>query len=395
VLTVAASPPARTILGLPQVLWISVDGRQTLAAGLPSFVTVAADLPEERSDGRVILHPTSPGLYQATVLVFGALPVRQVLVHAVPPLSAIPGGQSIGVLLDTGGVLVVGDAAAPSAAARAGLRAGDLITSVDGQPVQSKERLAALIEAAGQAGRSVALAVRRQGGTATIRVHPVRDPATGHYMIGAWVRDGISGIGTLTFYDPARRIFGALGHVVADAASGQPYPVRGGRIVPALVSGLSPGRQGDPGEKIGLFSADARAWGLISANTSVGIFGRLLQAPAAGAAVPIALEDQIRTGSAEMLTVIAGSRVQPFAVDILRVIPQGEPESKGLVLQVTDPRLLQATGGIVQGMSGSPILQDGRLIGAVTHVFVNDPTRGYGVLAIWMAERAGLTPAAG
>lgn len=393
-LAVAVSPPARAVLGLPRILWVSVGARQTLAGDLPGYLTVAANVPEERSGGRVVVHPTAPGRYLATVLAFGFLPVRQVAVEAVPPVDVVPAGQSIGVLMDTSGVLVVGDAATPTAAAKAGLRAGDLITAVDGQPVQSKEQLAALIQAAGRAHRPVRLQVRRGSGAATISVMPVRDQRTGQYLIGAWVRDGISGIGTLTFFDPARHIFGALGHIVADEATGQPYPAVTGRIVPALVSGLSPGRQGDPGEKIGLFNPQAGAWGTISANTSIGVFGRLLQTPVGGLslhAVPVALEDQIRPGPAEMLTVIAGTRVQRFSIDILRVVPQGRPESKGLVLQVTDPRLLATTGGIVQGMSGSPILQDGRLVGAVTHVFVNDPARGYGVLAIWMAEAAGLT----
>ncbi len=380
-------------MGLPRTLWVSVGTHATLARDLPAFVSGSANVPEERQGGAVVVHPTAPGRYLATVRAFGFLPLRQVAVQAVPTVDVVPAGQAIGVLMDTSGVLVVGDAASPTAAAKAGLRAGDLITAVDGRPVQSKERLAALIQAAGRAGQPVRLEVRRGSGATTIAVMPVRDPRSGRYLIGAWVRDGISGIGTLTFYDPVRRVFAALGHVVADTATGQPYPALTGRIVPAFVSGLSPGRQGDPGEKIGVFNPQAGAWGVISTNTGIGVFGRLLQTPVGGlgaAAVPIALEDQIRAGPAEMLTVIAGTRVQRFAIDIVRVVPQGRPESKGLILQVTDPRLLATTGGIVQGMSGSPVLQDGRLVGAVTHVFVNDPTRGYGVLAIWMAEAAGL-----
>ena len=396
VLAGAVSAPARAVFGLPQILWVNVRSQRTLTQ-LPGFLSVTANLPDQRlADGQIVVQPTQPGRYEAVIKVFGVLPVRTVTVQALPPISAVPGGQAIGVLLDTAGVLVVGDAASPAIAARAGLRAGDLITAADGQPVRSKEQLAAIIQAAGQKGRSLTLTVRRLGGTSTLRVLPA--PEGSRYLIGAWVRDGISGIGTLTFYDPAADVFAALGHVVADAATGAPYPLESGRIVPALVSGLSPGRQGAPGEKIGLFSANASTLGVIAANTSLGVFGRLVQTPVGGIstrAVPIALEDQIRTGPAEMLTVIAGTRVQPFAIDIVRVVPQGRPEAKGLVVQVTDPRLLQATGGIVQGMSGSPILQDGRLIGAVTHVFVNDPTRGYGVLAIWMAEGAGLLHSGG
>lgn len=355
---------------------------------------MAADLPEQRlPGGRIVVDAPSSGTYHLTVRLLGLVPVRQVTVAAVPALAVVPGGQAIGVVLDSRGVLVVQDASGPSDARQAGLRAGDLIVVADGQAVRSMEHLAALVQRAGRAGRSLRLTVQGAGGRRQVSVRPAWDPGAHRYLIGAWVRDGADGIGTLTFFDPARAVFAALGHVVNAGPGSAPYPVRHGRIVPAVVSGLARGRDGDPGEKIGVLPPGSAPWGIISSNTHLGVYGRLLARPAGGLfdrPLPVALEDQIRSGPARMLTVISGTRVQSFAVEILRVIAQGRPESKGLILRVTDPRLLRRTGGIVQGMSGSPLLEDGRLIGAVTHVFVNDPTRGYGILAVWMAEGAGL-----
>jgi stage IV sporulation protein B len=169
-------------------------------------------------------------------------------------------------------------------------------------------------------------------------------------------------------------------------------PLNEGRIVPAVIAGVQRGRRGQPGEKIGLFHQTQGILGTIERNTDCGIFGRMLRAPGRMPAekIPVATQDEVRPGPAEMLTVVSQQEVERFDIEIIRIRRTERPTSKGLVLRVTDPELLAQTGGIIQGMSGSPIIQDGRLVGVVTHVFVNDPTRGYGVLAEWMVSEGGL-----
>lgn len=226
----------------------------------------------------------------------------------------------------------------------------------------------------------------------TLPVRPLYVPSLGRYVLGARVRDGATGIGTLTFAGAAG-IFGALGHPVVDPALGTPVLLGDGELLPSVISGMQPSRDGRPGEKVGLLIGGAPPLGGVTANLALGVFGVLSRGVPPGpvqTAVPVALPDQVHPGPAEVLTVVSGREVQAFQVRITAVLPQRQPSAKGLVLRITDRRLLGATGGIVQGMSGSPILQDGRLVGAVTHVFVDDPSRGYGVLAQWMADVAGL-----
>jgi stage IV sporulation protein B len=264
---------------------------------------------------------------------------------------------------------------------------------VAGIPVGSDGQIAALVDDQGRAGRPVVVDIRRRGRDLRVHVWPTLCRDTGRYRLGVLVRDMTAGVGTLTFHDPASMIYAALGHVISDSETGQPVEVHTGRIVGAYVAQIQPGRRGEPGEKMGTFIEGRSVWGDIQKNNQFGIYGVLNQAAPGGLyrdAMPLGLARQVKVGPAEMLTVIDGDRVESFAVDIRRVYNQARPATKGMIVEVTDARLLQRTGGIVQGMSGSPLIQDGKLIGAVTHVFVNDPTRGYGIFSEWMAAEAGL-----
>lgn len=207
-------------------------------------------------------------------------------------------------------------------------------------------------------------------------------------MLGLYLKDPAAGVGTLTFWEPVRKVYGALGHMIAGDIGA--VLESEGRIVPAHIHGIQPGERGRPGEKLGIFEAGP-ALGTIEKNTGFGIFGTLLRAPGPSQPlVPVALAHEVRQGDAQMLTVVEGGKVEAFDVRVVSVQRQAKPGGKGLVIEVTDPRLIERTNGIVQGMSGSPILQGGKLIGAVTHVFINNPLRGYGVLAEWMVYEAGL-----
>ena len=224
----------------------------------------------------------------------------------------------------------------------------------------------------------------------TTTMTPRLDQATGTARMGAWVRDSTAGVGTLSFYDPETGVYAALGHAITDGDTGKVLPVGRGQILRAEVVAVQKGQRGAPGELKGSFLRDPQTLGDIRQNGPLGIYGLMDSAPASSLypdGLPIGLRSGVHTGPATILSTVDGTGVQAFAVEITRVNAQSAPAPKSMVLRVTDPRLLDTTGGIVQGMSGSPIIQDGRIIGAVTHVFVSDPTQGYGLYIDWMLQK--------
>ena len=302
-----------------------------------------------------------------TALVLSLLLCAQAL--AAMPEYLVPGGSTAGIKLYTGGLLITAlDEDAP--AQRAGLRAGDTILKIDGACVSSAAD--AVRQLSG--GKSVRLLVQRGQKQAEFFLTPEKTQQG--YRLGVSVRDNISGIGTITFYDPETGVCGALGHGVTGLSGTQPLAATGGILVPSVVSGVKKGVRGTPGELHGSFDV-ADPLGSVSQNEPHGIFGKLT-APPDSEAVSVADVSQIHTGAAVILANVDGAETREYCVRIDKLYPQAE-NGRNLLLTVTDERLLAVTGGIVQGMSGSPILQDGRLIGAVTHVLVNRPEQGYGI----------------
>ncbi len=306
-------------------------------------------------------------------------------VLTTPALAAeelIPIGEPVGIRMEIAGVLVAGTNAIETSegvyapAQEAGLRAGDVITAVNGAPVRRAEDLAADIDAMGEGDAE--LTVLRDGREISISVAPVRSEAEGS-RLGLWLRDSVTGIGTVTYIDPETGVFGALGHGVNDGESGSLLPASGGSVCSAEIVDVKPGQPNAPGELAGSFTLSDEI-GVIRANTGGGLFGRMdRQAFPGHEALPVAEPGQVRNGEATILACVDGSAAREYRVEIARTVMAGV--GRDLTVRVTDPALLAATGGIVQGMSGSPILQDGRLVGAVTHVLTSDPTRGYGILA--------------
>ena len=343
-----------------------------------------------------------------TIIVwFGCVPslrthaaLRMPDVRPVPELKVVPGGQTIGVRMKSAGVLVVGHHSfvgsgqqRVSPGERANIQIGDLIVRIDGKPVADVSEVAPRVEAAGQAGRPVVLTVLRGGEWLDVPVRPEYDAADRAYRLGLYIRDTAAGVGTLTFYSPDFRIYGALGHVVTDTDTRTPIVVGNGEIVAATVTSIARSRNGEPGEKHAVLPDEGKVIGTIEKNTAFGIFGRIIEFPSTAflrEPMPVAFADEVQKGPAEMWTVIDGQKVEKFGIEIVHVARQQTPGPKGLVVRVTDPRLIEKTGGIVQGMSGSPIVQNGKLVGAVTHVLVSDPTTGYGCLIEWMLRDAGL-----
>ena len=292
----------------------------------------------------------------------------------------VPMGCTVGIRLETDGVMVVGFSevdtedgpAAP--AADAGLKSGDVITAVgDRETRTAAEFLSAMAAADGQPLR---LTARRGSRELMFSVAPARS-REGNWQLGLWLRDGVSGIGTVTYYDPETGKFGALGHGISDLDTGKLLPFEAGSITGAAVVDVVKGASGAPGELCGQPEEDS-VLGALEKNTESGIFGTADFACTEGQRVPAAAEEEVKLGPATILATVSGGGTEEYDIEISRIYRQPD-DHRFLLLTVTDPRLIERTGGIVQGMSGSPILQDGKLIGAVTHVLLSDATRGYGI----------------
>lgn len=316
---------------------------------------------------------------------------------AIPKQAAASGPRSVavcgtpfGVKMFSDGALVVAfadryaESGCENPAKAAGLRLGDLIISAAGYPVHSNADLSAALQTGG--GQAVELLYRRGGHEYTTRLTPWAD-ASGVYKAGLWVRDSSAGIGTLTFVDPVSGSFAGLGHPISDVDTGADFTLLSGEIVPVTITGVRSAAPGIAGELRGEFLTEIQ--GTVTGNDATGLYGRCT-APAqvGGTMLPIALPQEIHTGEAELWTTLSGRTAQHYTVRIEHVGTGGQSTHRDLTLRVTDPALLAATGGIVQGMSGSPLVQDGKLIGAVTHVLVGTPTKGYGIFADTMLQMA-------
>lgn len=298
--------------------------------------------------------------------------------------TLVPVGRTVGVKLFARGVLVVGLAPGSTPAKSCGLEKGDVILKCNGDAVTSTEQFQSMLQSA--QGGAVDLQVGREDGRKSLTVRP-KQADSGDWAIGAWIRDSMAGIGTLTYYDPSCGAFGALGHGVTDTDTAQLMPFSSGSILPSSVKAVKKGEAGSAGELRGDFDLEA-CLGQLTANTEQGIFGVLEDEDyAAGEALPVAAPEEVEDGPAVIRSNVTGSEVKEYQVDIRKLKPLSG-DSRELLVTVTDPDLLETTGGIVQGMSGSPILQNGKFVGAVTHVLLNDPARGYGIFLETMLENS-------
>ncbi|WP_411676014.1 SpoIVB peptidase [Caproicibacter sp.] len=324
-----------------------------------------------------------PKTYQGTMMLYNVIPIKAVDVSIVDQTCVVPCGTPFGIKMFTDGVVIVGLAdiqtsdGSVNPAAQAGLKIGDVITEVDGKKVDANSEVAKDVENC--EGKSIRFSIRRNGTLSTVVLKPVRSETDGLYKAGLWVRDSTAGIGTLTFYDPSTKSFAGLGHGICDSDTGELMPLLSGDIVPVTINGVTKGLKGKPGELRGYFT-DSNAMGRLVANVTTGVYGYLESVPE-GSALKVAMKQDVKTGKVKILTTIDGGIPKYYDAEIERIDYRDQVQSKNLVLHITDSGLVTQTGGIVQGMSGSPIIQNGKLIGAVTHVFVNDPTRGYGVFA--------------
>ncbi len=296
----------------------------------------------------------------------------------------VAGGENIGIELNSKGVIIVGtyEVNGINPAKEANLRAGDKIIKINNKDVINIEEMLKVIENINN--KSNVKITYLRGNKTNETSLKLSKSSDNIYKTGLYVKDSISGVGTLTFIDPNTKLFGALGHEIIEKNTGQKLEIKDGKIYSSTVTGITRSDIGKPGEKAARYDS-SDIFGNVKENTTSGIFGNYTSTIPDKKLYKVAKENDIKTGNATIFTVIDGNTIESFAINILRI---NKNTTKNILFEITDSRLLKNTGGIVQGMSGSPIIQDNFIVGAVTHVVVDDPTKGYGIFITTMLEEA-------
>ena len=372
-------------------LWHSLPSEITLEPGqsltLPRFAWVE---PMHPGGSRNAASTKAVGSYQATLSLGGWFPVKTVraLVTERPVVTVC--GTPFGVKMFSEGALVVGFSDLSTAdgfanpAKKAGLKLGDRVIRMGQTQTETNDEVKDALDAAD--GAALEVVYVRDGEQRQTVLTPVWDASAGQWRAGKGVRDSSAGVGTMTFIDEEAGVFAGLGHPISDSDTGKSVALRSGEIVPCQIVGCTSGTVGSPGELKGRFLS-THALGTICINSENGVYGTT-RAAFSGEKMKMAFAQEVVPGDAEIWTTVSGETPQAYRVRIERV--SDASQTRNMILRVTDKRLLARTGGIVQGMSGSPIVQNGRLVGAVTHVLVNDPTRGYGIFAETMLRQTQL-----
>ncbi|MEG0772894.1 SpoIVB peptidase [Clostridium sp.] len=311
-------------------------------------------------------------------------------------IMVYPGGQPVGIKLSTKGALVIAlsdietmNNKVQSPASLSGIQIGDSVLEINDVNIKSSEDIATLVNRSN--GKDVNVTVSRKGEILNFKVSPVLSKNDDKYKIGLWVRDSTAGVGTLTFYDPKTKGFAALGHPITDVDTGDIMEVENGEVIASNIVSVRKGVKGNPGELRGIFINEQQSLGIIKNNTECGIFGvgnEALINKKFNKPMKVALKNEVKVGKAQILTTVEGNEPKLYDIVIERLLPQETPGSKSMIIKIIDPAFVEITGGIVQGMSGSPIIQNNKLVGAVTHVLINKPDTGYGIYMDWMLQDA-------
>lgn len=326
----------------------------------------------------------------------GLIPIKSVSVSKIKDLELYPGGVNVGIKISTKGVLVVGhsdidtmDGKIESPAKASGIELGDIITKIDGEEIKNSKDLSQKINHLEK--DTITVEYLRNGVNTEKEIQLKKENS--EYKLGLWVRDSTAGIGTLTFYDDNTNLFGALGHPITDGDTNRPFIIKEGNLLNSSVISVRKGEKGAPGELKGLFVNEKESLGNIEKNTEAGIFGNgcdKLINPVFNKPLKVGFRSEVKEGAAQIITTIDEEGPKAYDIEIIKLLPQEEPGAKSMVIKIVDEELLSKTGGIVQGMSGSPIIQDNKIIGAVTHVLINKPDVGYGIYIEWMLKDAGI-----
>lgn len=394
---------------LPDEIYLIGNHSRTLDVGLPMSMTLK-DVLNEKNNPEITVNGTlvseelnlgsaleiassEEGSAEVQLKLFGVIPIKDIRITSVEKKVLIPGGQSIGVMLHTRGALVVGlmdisreNGEKCNPAKKAGLQTGDIILEYDGIEIENAAHLSQLVGEYGE--KKVSLVILRDQIRLELQIQPEMDIQTKSYKLGAWLRDSTVGVGTLTFYDPESGHLAGLGHAITDFDTGEILTVKDGTIVESQIIDVVKGEAGTPGELKGSFTDDAKALGSIERNTEYGIYGNAETElhNVLYTYLEAADRSEVELGKATLLCTVDGNGVKEYSCQIIKVYDQGTQSQRSFIIEIDDAALLEKTGGIVQGMSGSPIIQNGKLIGAVTHVFIDNPKRGYGVYVDWMLQ---------
>ncbi|MGI6175610.1 MAG: SpoIVB peptidase [Christensenellales bacterium] len=397
-LAVNFTPQVQYIRNLPDQVSIQSGNIEDVKLDLPFFalasygsMQASAGQDERLKDVAPDSQPEEQGEIEISVL---GIPVKTITVSRNDNRMIIAGGHSVGVALYTKGALIVGvtdivdeTGKTRNPAKEAGLQAGDIIEAADGQTIQDARHLTQIIDSLN--GKALSLLVMSQGEKKHTTIQPVKD-SSNHYKLGMWVRDSTAGVGTLTFYDPVTRKYACLGHPITDIDTQEILTVKEGELLRSEIYDVRQGMAGEPGELIGAFPSVSDTLGSIEKNCEFGVYGEMyrdMRNTLYPELMEVATQSDVKLGKATLLTTIDSTGIQEFECEITRVSNQSQASAKGMVVKITDDRLLSVTGGIVQGMSGSPLIQRDKLIGAITHVFVSDPTQGYGMHIEWMLQQ--------
>ena len=329
--------------------------------------------------------------YVVKFKLFNLFNIKNLKVNVVKTDEVYLGGDSVGLSLQSKGVVIVGSNyiitknGNISPMENSNLKIGDIITHLNGVEIKDITDINKILENSN--GENILVNAKRSGELFTTNIKPELDVQTKKYKLGIWIRDDAMGVGTLTFVNPENLRFASLGHAIADVDTGENFEVAGGEIYRCNVIGVKMGKRGVPGEILGLFIQGKNKQGDIDKNCEFGVYGDLNENNdfiLGKTKIKVGGKLSAKPGKATILTCVNGTEIKEYDIELIKTNYQTTGNSRGMVIKVTDEELIKKTGGIVQGMSGSPIIQDGKLIGAVTHVFVNDPTKGFGLYLDWM-----------
>ncbi len=324
---------------------------------------------------------------------FNLFNIKKLKVNVLEPDRYFAGGETLGFSLQSNGVILIGGNYILSKNGierpfeNSGLKTGDIITHINGIEVNNVDDIAQVLSTCN--GEKVKLSVKRNGELSEIFIEPALDRITNTYKLGLWIKEDAVGIGTLTFVNATTKRFGSLGHSINDSETNECIDVSGGNIYESKILGIKKGKSGKAGELIGTFSRE-NVIGSVDKNCEYGVYGFVDNVEnfiVDKTSIDIGGRLSAKPGKAQILSCLDGETIETYDIEIIKTNFQSSCNEKSMVIRVTDKDLIEKTGGIVQGMSGSPIIQDGKLIGAVTHVFVNDATKGFGIYIDWMLEQ--------
>lgn len=320
---------------------------------------------------------------------FNLIPLKNIDVNVIPKTTVVPMGNAIGMKLYTAGVLVVGmsEIEGKKPYENSGIKEGDRIIQINQNQIDNTDDLMKAVNKSD--GNNISIKYVRDEKTITTSIKPLKN-SSNEYKIGLWVRDAAAGVGTLTFYEPSSGMFATLGHGIMDIDTAELIKIANGELVTTNILSINKGTKGNPGEIRGTIEA-GHTIGSISKNTKFGVFGTINKTPYLNTSntneVQVALREEIKTGKAQIICEIENGKKEYYDIEIQRIFISNNKDNKSMLIKVTDKKLSEKTGGIIQGMSGAPIIQNGKFVGAVTHVLVNDPTIGYGVFADIMLKQ--------